>query len=231
VLFCLVGLVTSLIPAIAYRDPFWGVTSFADKQPFEAGNLPGAVILSIEAGSPAALAELKAGDRIAKVNGKEVDFATFREVLSDLQTGQPITLDGWRNQEELHLQFTGEPRSLEGLLFLDWQFVAAPVLLVLLLIMIATQPLDSPLWRAILVMLCGLIVVASMIVVETTQKARPWTAVWQLQSISNGHSPVLHYTLAALALLTGLALSFLGAFSIRATLIRRTAPPNRATSS
>jgi membrane-associated protease RseP (regulator of RpoE activity) len=227
IVVCMVGLSASVIPFLVYTDPFWGIGAFTEGEPFAATSAPGVTILQVDSGSPAASAGLQKGDRIVKVNGKPAGFAVFRNLLHAIEFGQAMTLEGQRGGEDLRLEFRGKPQVLEGVLFLDWQFVSAPVFLVLLLLHIATQPLDPPpLWREILTTLGGLAVVTATAIVEAGS-SQPWTWVWQSKAISHAPSPGLHYSLAAIAMLAGLILAFLGAFRVRAVLARRSSEPAR----
>ncbi len=54
-----------------------------------------------------------------------------------------MTLEVKRGGQAQRLVTKGEIPRLEAVLFLDWQFVSAPVFLVLLLTLVATQPLES----------------------------------------------------------------------------------------
>lgn len=234
ILVCTVGFAASLVPATVYTDPFWGVGEFWDKEVFASGDSPGVFITKIDSGSPAASAGLRERDRVLTVNGVRVEFATFRQLLDGIQPGEPVTLEVNRSGQALRLVTKGEIPKLEAVLLLDWQFVSAPVFLVLLLILVATQPLKPPpLWRAILVTLGGLVVITVTVIVEVTQWL-PWTGVWRSKSISHGFSPALHYPLTVAALLSGLALSILGSLAVRAVLMHRAfepASPNRLTKS
>jgi len=222
IVICLVGLVASAVPAIVYTDPFWGVRGFMGKEPFAPADSQGVIITDIDSGSTAASAGLRDRDRLLTVNGVLVEFGNFRQLLGSIQPGEPVILEVIRSEQDVPLVTKGEIPAFDGMLFLDWQFASAPVFLVLLLVSIATQPLKPPpLWRALLATLGGLAVTVS---VEATQWA-PWTPVWRSKSISHGFPPVLHYTLTGAALLSGLALSFLGAFAVRAVLMRRRAEP------
>jgi membrane-associated protease RseP (regulator of RpoE activity) len=221
IVVCSVGLMASVIPFLVYTDPFWGVDGFAEGEPFATTRAPGVTILKIEPGSPAASAGLQKGDRIVAVNGKPAEFATFRTLLAAIESGQRVTLEGRRGEEDLRLDYRGEPRFLEGVLFLDWQFVAAPIFLALLLLHIATQPLEPPpLWRALLAMLGGLAVVTVAVIVEAGS-SWPWTWVWQSKAISHAPDSRLHYPVTTAATLAGLALAFLGALGVRALLMRK----------
>ena len=221
ILVCLIGFVAGVVPSVVYTDPFWGVDGFMDKELFAIGASPGVVITQIASGSPAASIGLQNGDRIINMNGKQVDFGTFRQSLRNIQPGESIPLDVKRRGQEVQYASRGEVPTLDCVLFLDWQFVCAPVFLVLLLLLIATQPLDPPpLWRAILCVVGGLAVISVVVVVEVRQ-LMPWTAVWYSKSINHAPPSALHYSLALATLLAGLTLSILGAFSVRAVLIRR----------
>jgi hypothetical protein len=225
IVICSAGVMVSVIPCLVYTDPFWGVDGFTEGVPFATERTPGVTILKIEPNSPADSAGIQKGDRIIAMNGKPAEFATFRTVLTAIESGQQVTLEGRRGEEDLRREYRGEPRRLEGVLFLDWQFVAAPIFLVLLLLHIATQPLEPPpLWRAIATMLGGLAVVIAAVVVEAGSY-RPWTWVWQSKAISHAPDPGLHYAVTAAATLTGLALAFLESFHIRAILLRKTREP------
>jgi hypothetical protein len=222
---CIIGLAASLIPFPVYTDPFWGVRTFADQEMFATTSKPGVIVLAVDSGSPVAAAGIQRGDRVISVNGKPVGMETFRQMLETIQVGQPVTIACLRDEKDLHLEYQGEARELEGVLFLDWQFAAAPIFLVFTILLIATQPIEpAPLWRAILATLCGLTVLAVTVIVEATQRI-PWTWVWQSKPISHAPSPNLHYAAAAIATVAGLALAFLGAFDVRAVLIRKTQLP------
>ena len=60
------------------------------------------------------------------------------------------------------------------MLYLDWQIISAPVFLLLLLLLIATQPLKPPLWRSIVVVVAGLVVLTVTVAIECTRYG-PWT--------------------------------------------------------
>jgi membrane-associated protease RseP (regulator of RpoE activity) len=181
--------------------------------------------MEIAVRSPVASAGLQTKDRIVSVNGAQVHMENLRELLAQIKPDEPVTLNVKRNGQDLRLEYKGEIPTLEGLVVLDWQFVSAPVFLVLLLLLIATGPMEPPpLWRGILVALGGLAVVTVALVVEVTHWL-PWTIIWQSQAISHGPSPPLHYALLIAVLLTGLALAFCGALSVRATLLRRVPKP------
>lgn len=220
ILVCVLGLAASLVPFLVYTDPFWGVNAFAERALFDPGDAKGVLILKVEPGSPAALAGLEDQDQVVGVDGKPARFATFRETLEAIRPGQPVTFEVRRGGQDLRLEFTGEPPALEGVLLLDWQFISAPVFLVLLLLFIATQPLDPPLWRAILATLGGLAVSVVAVVVEVAQ-AIPYTIVWRSKGVAHGPSPGLHYAVMAAATLAGLALAIGGALAVRAVLLRR----------
>jgi membrane-associated protease RseP (regulator of RpoE activity) len=218
---CLLGLAASIVPSLVYTDAFWGVDGFMDKEPFATTISPGVVVTQIAPASPAALVGLQTGDRVVTVNGKRADFGTFRRLLADIRPEESVTLDVTRSGQELRLVSDGAAPTLDGVLFLDWQFVSASIFLVVLLLMIATEPIaPAPLWRPILAILGGLIVLGVTVTAEVTHFA-PWTAVWQSKAISHGPSPLLHYSLTVWTLLAGLALSVLAACDVRAALIRR----------
>jgi membrane-associated protease RseP (regulator of RpoE activity) len=212
---CLLGLVASLIPALVYTYPFWGVRTYFDKELF-SNDAPGVFVTEIDAGSPVESAGMRPHDHVTSFNSKPVQFGNFREALAKVEPGEPITIDVKRDGKHVRLEYEGETSKLEGVLFFDWQFVSAPAFLVLLLLRVATQPLmPAPLWRETVVTLVGLGIVIVTIVIEATQRM-PWTSVWQSKSIA---PPALHLTLAAIVLMSGLVLSLLGAMGIRAFLI------------
>jgi S1-C subfamily serine protease len=76
ILVCIVGLAVSLVPAIVYTDPFWGVRGFVDKEQFAQGDSPGVLVTQIDSGSPAASTGLRERDRVLTVNGVQVEFGT-----------------------------------------------------------------------------------------------------------------------------------------------------------
>ncbi len=215
-----VGLVVSLIPGLVYTDPFWGVRAFVDRDLFATDNAPGILVVDVDSPSPVAAVGLKKGDRVLRVNGARVEMANFRELLSQIQPAQIVEIELKRDGHEMRLVSKGEIPKLEGVIFLDWQFVSAPVFLVLLIISIATQPLKAPLWRAILVTLGGLAVITFTVIVEATRWVS-WTVVWRSQSVAHAFPDYLHYTLAAMVLLLSLGICILGALSIRAWLALR----------
>ncbi len=230
-LVCIVGFAASLVPGFVYTDPFWGVRGFTDKELFATGDSPGVLITTIDSASPAASAGLRGRDRVVKVNGAQAAFGTFDQLLAGIQAGEPVTLDVIRGEQELRLVTEGENPKLEAVLVLDWQFISAPVFLALLLVLIATQPLDPPpLWRACVVLLGGLVVITATVIVEATQGI-PWSAIWRSKAISHGVSPAGHYPLTGAALVLGLSLSILGALAVRAVLLHRTLVPGSAISS
>jgi hypothetical protein len=228
IVVCLVGLSASVIPSFVYTDPIWGVSAFSDKELFGTEDLPGIVVLRIDPGSPVASAGVQKGDRILKVNAKQPVMATFRRQLENILAGETLALDVRRKGQEMRLTYQGEVPTLEGVLFLDWQFVAAPIFLVLLLVLIVTQPLEPPpWWRAILVLLGGLAVLIVITVIELTQFI-PWSIIWQSKAVSHGPPNGLHYLLVVLALLAGLALGILGAMEVRAVFMRKAHPEANA---
>ena len=221
IVLCSAGLMVSLIPFLVYTDPVWGVDGFSDGGLWATDGTPGVTILQVVPGSPAASAGLKAGDRIVAVDGKPAEFAAFRARLAAIGSGQRVTLEGRRGEGELRLECRGEPRSVEAVFFLDWQFIAVPILLALLLLHIATEPLEPPpLWRAIVATLGGLAVMAAAAIVEAGS-SWPWTWVWRSKAISHVPDAGLHYAVAAAAALTALILASLGSFTIRALLKRK----------
>jgi hypothetical protein len=186
---CSLGLIASLIPGVVYTYPFWGANAYVDKELFSA-DPPGVIVRQIDAGSPVEAAGLRPHDRVISFNGKPVHFGSFREVLAEVEPGEPITIDVKRDGKDVRLEYRGETPKLEGVLFLNWQFVAAPAFLVLLLLLVATQPLmPAPLWRAILVTLVGLGIVTTTIVIEATHWL-PWSWIWQSKSIDHPFPPL-----------------------------------------
>jgi hypothetical protein len=225
ILVCLVGFAASVVPEFSYSDSVWGVHSFADKMPFVTDPTPGVFVTHVALNSPVAAAGLKEGDYLLAVSGKPVEFATLRERLHAIQSGETVTFDVKRNGADLQLVARAPAPSLEGVLVLDCQFVSAPVFLVLFLLLVATQPLEPPpLWREIVVTLGGLAVLVVAVVVELTRFI-PWTIVRQWLTVTNGPPPRLHYSLLGVVSLAGLALAVLGAFSIRAHLVRKANRP------
>jgi hypothetical protein len=216
---CSLGLVASLVPTAIYTSPFWGANTFVDRELF-SNDAPGVIVTLIDAGSPLEAAGLRPHDRVITLNSKPVQFGNFREILAKVEPGEAITIEVQRGGKDVRLEYQGETPKLEAVVFYNWQFVSAPAFLVVLLLFMATQPLiPAPLWRAILVTLVGLGIVTVTTVIEATQWV-PWTPVWRSRSIDGVPSPALHLTLAATVLLTGLALSVLGALGVR-TVLRR----------
>jgi len=218
---CIIGLGLSLVPAIIYTDPFWGVAGFASKELLALNDLPGVIITKIDSGSPAASAGLRQGDRAVTLNGAQVDFGNFGRLMEHIQPGERATLEVNRDGRSLNLVSEAEALQLSAVLFLDWQFVTAPVFLALILILVATEPLKPPpLWRSILVTLGGLVVIAVPVIFEVTHWF-PWTVIWRSRSIGHGPSATLHYSLIGAALLLGVSLSVLGALGVRAFLLNQ----------
>jgi len=134
-------------------------------------------------------------------------------------------LHGKRGGEALDLKCQGEPRLLEAILIFDWQFASAPMFLVLLIVLIVTQPLvPPPIWRAILTLACGLAIVAAIPVVEITQGI-PWTPIWRIKPVSDRPSQGIHLAIAAIVEFAGIALAILGTFDIGCALARRSSLP------
>jgi hypothetical protein len=197
---------------------------YVDKELF-SNDAPGVIVTQIDSGSPLESAGMRPHDRVISFSGKPVPFSSFRELLAKIEPGEAITIDVKRGGKDVRLEYKGETPKLEGVLFFDWQFVSAPACLVLLLLLVATQPLmPAPLWRAIIVILVGLAIVTATMVIEATQSL-PWSWVWESKPIDHSPSPALHFTLAVMVLLAGLALSLLGALAVRAFLLRRAHQP------
>jgi hypothetical protein len=218
---CLIGFVTSLVPLLVYAEPFWGIDGFMDKGFLDPSDPSGVLLNAIASDSTAAKAGLQDNDRVITLNGRRITFGNFRQLLHGVKTGEHVALEVERKGKEVQIECEGESPELEAVLYLDWQFISAPVFLVLLLLLIATQPLKPPLWRSIVVVVAGLTVLTVTVAIECTRYA-PWTPVWRLRSMSHSPSRVAHYSLAIAMMLAGLALSFLGTFAVRADLIRRT---------
>jgi len=193
IVICLAGLVASVVPLFVYSDPFFGLWTFVDKEIFDMGKGPseGVLVKEVEAGSPLASAGVRKEDRLVRVNGKPVDMDNARQLLRGVQAGEPVTLDVIRDGKEQHLKSEGEVPRMEAAVLLDWQFVTAPLFLLLLVLLIATQPLNRPLWRAILVAVSGLGVLGAIIGVELTQQILPWTPIWRSSLIRNAPAPEL----------------------------------------
>lgn len=218
ILICIIGLVASLVPTIAFSDPFWGVGGFTDREIFAFQDSPGVVILNVESDSPALAAGLQAHDRVLMLNDQPVTFQNFRQKLRSVQTGEYVTLDVERNDKKIQLHSLGEKPAFEAVLVLDWQFITAPVFFILLLVSIATQPLDPPpLWRTILNLICGLAVLASVIIIEAFVWL-PWQSIWRVRPYYHGYLPTLHYSLMAIVIILALAMIFLSTFGIRTRL-------------
>ena len=218
------GLVASLVPSVVYTYPFWGAKAYVDKELF-SNDAPGLIVMQIDSGSPLALAGMRPHDRVISFNGKPVSFSSFCELLAKIEPGEAITIDVKRDGKDVRLEYKGETPKLEGVLFFDWQFVSAPAFLVLLLLLVATQPLmPALLWRAIIVILVGLATVTATIVIEAAQSV-PWSWVWEAKLIDRAPSLALHLALAVTVLLAGLALSLLGALGVRAFLLRKAHQP------
>lgn len=86
------------------RGPFLGVLG----NPEEAPGQRGAAILEAIAGSAAADAGLRAGDRITVFNGVEVEeYAQLAELIGELNAGDKVIMtaarDGWEREFTIHL--------------------------------------------------------------------------------------------------------------------------------
>jgi len=218
ILACLVGFLASLVPSLVYTDPFWGISAFSNTELFATSEPKGVVVLQVESGSPAAALGLQKGDQIVTVNGKQANVGNLRQLFEGIQPSESVNVNVSRSGRVVRLTAAADTPRLEGVLFMDWQFVSAPVFLVLLLLLIATQPLaPAPFWRSTVVLVGGLAVLTVAIVIEL-KNWMPWSWVWESKPISHAPPPVLHYSLLATVFLAGLALTFLGAFAIRARL-------------
>src|SRR5262249_40216996 len=96
---CLLGFVASLVPALVYTYPFWGVRTYVDKEPF-SNDAPGVIVAQIDAGSPVESAGMRPHDRVISFNSKPVQFGSFREVLAKVEAGEPITIDAKRDGKD-----------------------------------------------------------------------------------------------------------------------------------
>ena len=180
----------------------------------------GVLVNAIASDSTAAKAGLQDNDRVIALNGRRITFGNFRQLLHGVKAGEHVAFDVERNGKSVQIECEGESPELEAVLYLDWQIISAPIFLLLLLLLIATQPLKPPLWRSIVVVVAGLAVLTVTVAIECTRYA-PWTPVCRLRSISHSPSRTAHYSLAIVMLLAGLALAFLGAFAVRSDLMRR----------
>jgi serine protease Do/serine protease DegQ len=82
---------------------------------FKAEADKGAVLVDVEAGSPADRAGLKAGDIIVAVNGKTVDSAAeVRNLVGLMPIGERVTLDIVRNGKKKQVSATIEERADTG---------------------------------------------------------------------------------------------------------------------
>jgi hypothetical protein len=87
IVVCIIGLLASLIPAVVYTDPFWGVKSFVDKEWFSK-DPPGVVVTQIDQGSPVDSAGVRPHDHIISLNGQPVQFHRFRDDLTRVEPGE-----------------------------------------------------------------------------------------------------------------------------------------------
>ena len=219
IVVCLIGLTVSLIPEPVYTDPFWGVSGFADKDLF-APDLPGIRILKIEPGSPASLAGIKQHDRILQMNGKEVQMSTFRHELKELRPGDALQINGIRGETAFESATAIPEPIFEALVVYDWQFAAASIFTMLGLLLIATQPINPPLWCSLATIIGGLAVCTTIIVIEMLSLI-PFTPIVKSRVISNGPAALSHYSIFCAAFMSGLSLAFLGALACRAWLVAR----------
>ncbi len=148
-LVCLLGLVASIVPALVYTYPFWGVSAFIDKEPF-SDEAPGVIVGQIDDESPVASAGILPHDRVIQFNNKPLQFANFRKTLAAVEPGELISIDVKREGKAVRLEYKGEAPRLEGVLFFDWQFwLRRPLFSFCSSLLVATaQPLQpAPLWR------------------------------------------------------------------------------------
>jgi membrane-associated protease RseP (regulator of RpoE activity) len=221
ILVSFLGLIVSLIPEPIYSDSFWGLSDFVDKDPF-APDLPGIRVIKTEADSPVTLAGIRQHDRILSLNGKPIDFHSIRAELSRLQPGDSVKITGTRGNETFEVTSSAPEPLFEGLVVLDWQFVTAPLCLVLLLCFIATQPLRPPLWRALCSIIGGLGISVAVVLVELLTFI-PWSPLLRSRVLTNPPPVKLHLTLTVCAFGSGLVLSILGALACREWIIHRRA--------
>jgi len=94
-------------------SPFIGVThQIIDPSESRAVNLPaGAVVLSVQSGSPADKAGVKQGDVITKIGDKEVNFSLVATLNQYFEPGQKTTLTVFRPSENDRLK--GQTLTLE----------------------------------------------------------------------------------------------------------------------
>ena len=67
--------------------------------------VPGALVMSVDPQGPAAQADIKRGDIITKVNGKEVK-ESFSYIVQSYKVGEKITLEIWREGESKSVEVT-----------------------------------------------------------------------------------------------------------------------------
>ncbi|MBR6018931.1 MAG: trypsin-like peptidase domain-containing protein [Lachnospiraceae bacterium] len=102
-----IGILKSIIEKGYVEKPYIGVSVYDLDSSYEAFGLAGAVVSSVEAGSPAAAAGLKENDVITKVNGtaiKSVD--ELKSAISAGKEGDKLTLTIYRKGETLEVEVT-----------------------------------------------------------------------------------------------------------------------------
>lgn len=180
IFLCLLGVVASLVPTLPRTGAVWGFTrSWASLDPDRVR------IDTLSDGTPAAKAGLQSGDYVTAVGDQTVDGpGRFDNALKRIRPGTEVPVRVSRGREELTVTLVGEAPRVEAIVYYDWQFISGGALLVLALLLIATQPLrPAPLWRAALVSLVGLALLAALVMIDWSWQITPVRRYWAIDNL------------------------------------------------
>ncbi|MBO4324795.1 MAG: trypsin-like peptidase domain-containing protein, partial [Lachnospiraceae bacterium] len=102
-----IDLLKSIIEKGYVEKPYIGVTVYDLDGGYEAFGLAGAVVSSVEEGSPAEKAGLQANDVITKVNGTDIKSVTeLKNMLAKGSEGDKVTLTIYRQGKTMEVEVT-----------------------------------------------------------------------------------------------------------------------------